>query len=126
MRMWLAAPFIVLALTVAGCGGGQATVEEVPGGPVQLTTPGGAALAPTATATAGATATATPTATTTGASSAGTTGTTTTQQTSTGTTSSGTASSGTQTTTGAATPTPPPGSPTQQYEDFCAQNPGAC
>ena len=128
MLLRLAAPFIVLAFTVAGCGGGQATVEEVPGGPVHLTTPGGAALAPAATATPGATATVTPTATTTGASSTGTTtGQTTTQQAASTGTSSGSSSGGTQApATGAATATPPPGSPTQQYEDFCAQNPGAC
>ena len=120
MLLRLAAPFIVLAFTVAGCGGGQATVEEVPGGPVHLTTPGGAALAPAATVT--------PTATTTGASSTGTTtGQTTTQQAASTGTSSGSSSGGTQApATGAATATPPPGSPTQQYEDFCAQNPGAC
>jgi len=118
MRLRLAAPFIVLAFTVAGCGGGQATVQEVPGGPVQLTTPGGAAIAPTATATAGATAT--PTATTTGASSSSS---TTPQQTSTSTT-TGAANGGTQ--APAATATPAPGSNAQQFEDFCAQNPGAC
>jgi hypothetical protein len=122
MRLRLAAPFIVLALTVAGCGGGQATVEEVPGGPVQLTTPGGAGLAPAATATATAGATATATATTPGASS-GTTGTTT-QQTASSGTSTGAANGGTQ--APAATATPAPGSSAQQFEDFCAQNPGAC
>jgi hypothetical protein len=133
MRLRLAAPFTVLGLVVAGCGGGQVAVQEVPGPPAQLTTPGGAALAPAATATPGVTATATPTATTTGASTGtsdgtGTTTATTQQQTSSTTTSSGSASDGgTQApATGEATATPAPGSPTQQYEDFCAQNPGAC
>jgi hypothetical protein len=127
-RLRLAATFIALPLTVAACGGSTVTVQEVPGGAVDLGVPGGgAALNPAATATPGATATATPTATTTGASS--TTGSTTTSQqspsTTTGTTSGGTQAPST-TTTGAATATPAPGSPSQQYEDFCAQNPGAC
>jgi hypothetical protein len=126
-RLRLAALPIVLALTVAACGGSKVTVQEVPGGAVDLGVPGGgAALNPAATATPGATATATPTATTTGAS---TTCTTSTSQTSASTT-TGSTSGGTQapstTSTGAATATPAPGSPTQQYEDFCAQNPGAC
>jgi hypothetical protein len=127
-RLRLAAPFIVLALTVAACGGSTVAVQEVPGGAVNLTTPGsGAALNPaaTATATTAAGATATPTATTTGASSTSS-STTTQQSASTGT---GSTDGGTQapsTSTGAATATPAPGSPSQQYEDFCAQNPGAC
>jgi len=119
MRLRLAAPFIVLALTVAGCGGGQATVQEVPGGPVQLTTPGGTALAPTATPTAGATAT--PTATTTSAASSSSTST---QPTTTSSTTAGAANGGTE--APAATATPAPGSNAQQFEDFCAQNPDAC
>ena len=126
-RLRLAALFIVLALTVAACGGSTVTVQEVPGGAVDLGVPGGgAALNPAATATPGATATATPTATTTGASSSTTT--TTPQQsasTTTGTTNGGTQAPSTSS-TGAATSTPAPGSPSQQYEDFCAQNPGAC
>src|SRR4051795_8317037 len=57
----LAVGIVVLAL--AGCGGAQVTVNEVPGGPVDLTVPGNAeALAPaSATATATATPTVTPT-----------------------------------------------------------------
>jgi hypothetical protein len=126
-RLRLAAPFIALALTVAACGGSKVAVQEVPGGAVNLGVPGGgAALNPAATPTPGATATATPTATTTGASS--TTTTTTSQQSA--STTSGSANGGTQapstSSTGAATATPAPGSPSQQYEDFCAQNPGAC
>jgi hypothetical protein len=129
-RLRLAAPFIALALVVAGCGGSKVVVQEVPGGAVDLGVPGGgAALNPAATATPTPTVSATPTATTTGASSSGTTGTTSTSQQSASTT-TGSTSGGTQapstTSTGAATATPAPGSPTQQYEDFCAQNPGAC
>ena len=125
-RLRLAAPFIVLVLTVAACGGSKVAVQEVPGGAVDLTMPGnGAALDPAATATATVSASATPTATTTGTSS---TSSSTTTQPSTATT-TGSANGGTaapSTSTGAATATPAPGSPTQQYEDFCAQNPGAC
>jgi hypothetical protein len=130
MPVRLAVPFIALGITLAGCGGGHVAVQEVPGPPAQLTTPGGAALAPAATATPSATAAVTPTATTTGAST-GTTGATTqatTQQQTSSSTSTGSTSGDTTQApaTGAATATPPPGSPTQQYEDFCAQNPGAC
>jgi hypothetical protein len=126
-RLRLAAPFIALALTVAACGGSKVTVQEVPGGAVDLGVPGGgAALNPAATATPGATASATPTATTTGAASSGTTST----SDQSASTTTGSANGGTQapstSSTGAATSTPAPGSPSQQYEDFCAQNPGAC
>ena len=57
----LAVPIVVLAL--AGCGGAQVTVNEVPGGPVDLKTPGTGAgfAAVTPTATASATPTETPT-----------------------------------------------------------------
>jgi|1185.fasta_scaffold446069_2 hypothetical protein len=117
----LAVPAILLAFLAAGCGGSQVTVEEVPGGPVQLTTPGKYdGLNPTPTATASATATATATVAGTG---------TTAQPQATPTQ----AASGT---TGGATPTPsdsangdqppPAGSDAQQFEEFCAQNPGAC
>jgi hypothetical protein len=126
-RLRLAALFIPLALTVAACGGSKVTVQEVPGGAVNLSVPGGgAALNPAATATPGATASATPTATTTGATSTGTTST----SDQSASTTTGSANGGTQapstSSTGAATSTPAPGSPSQQYEDFCAQNPGAC
>jgi hypothetical protein len=125
-RLRLAALFIALALTVAACGGSTVTVQEVPGGAVDLSVPGGgAALNPAATATPGATATATPTATTTGASSTGTTSTPDQSASTTGATNGGTQAPSTSS-TGAATATPAPGSPSQQYEDFCAQNPGAC
>jgi hypothetical protein len=125
-RLRLAAPFIALALTVAACGGSKVTVQEVPGGAVDLSVPGGgAALNPAATTTPGATATATPTVTTTGASSTGTTSTSQQSASTTGSANGGTQAPSTSS-TGAATATPAPGSPSQQYEDFCAQNPGAC
>lgn len=126
-RLRLAAPFIALALIVAGCGGSKVVVQEVPGGGVNYPVPGGGAeLNPAATATATASATATPAATTTGAS----TGTTSTTQqstsTTTGSTNGGTQAPSSSSATGAATATPAPGSSGQAFEDFCAQNPGAC
>ena len=46
-RVQLAAPIVALMLIVAGCGGSQVAVQEVPGEPVSLTVPGtGEALAP--------------------------------------------------------------------------------
>jgi hypothetical protein len=123
----LAAPIAMLALVAAGCGGTQVAYEQVPGDPPQLTTPGTAeAFAPTATPTptetpadttadTSATPTATPAA-----------GATTTPQTSTGDTSTGGAAA-TGTTDGSTNDQPPPaGSPAQQFEDYCASNPGAC
>src|SRR3954452_20792176 len=117
----LAAPAILLALTVAACGGSQVTVEDVPGAPVELSVPGKAdALAPTPTATASAPATATTTATS---------GTATTAQPQATATPAPATGGG-----GAAAPDdsantdqpPPAGSDAQQFEEFCAQNPGAC
>jgi hypothetical protein len=126
----LAVPVVMLTLAVAGCGGSQVAVQEVPGDdPVSLSVPGsGAALAPAATASATPTATETPEA---GAAQA----TATPDGTSNG---DGTAQSAPEGTTGggtaapdgednAATDQPPPaGSDAQQFEDFCAENPGAC
>jgi hypothetical protein len=115
---------LLLAVLLAACGGSTVTVKEVPGPPVALDEPGNAAqLAPTATATA----TATPSATATTTPSTGTgTGTTGSTGTSTG---SGTPSTGTGTqtgSTGTSTQPPPAGSDAQKFEQFCAQNPGAC
>jgi hypothetical protein len=128
-RVRLAAPFVVLMLIVAGCGGSKVTVQEVPGDPVSLSVPGtGEALAPQATATATGTATVTPTATTT--SDGTTTGQTPSNQTSastgTGTTGGGTAAPSTGTDSATNDQPPPAGAPAQDFEDFCAQNPGAC
>jgi hypothetical protein len=127
-RVRLAAPIVVLMLTVAGCGGSKVSVQEVPGDPVSLTVPGGAALAPQATATATGTATPTPTATTTGTGT--TTGQAPTDQTSastgTGTSGGGTAAPADGTDSATNDQPPPAGAPAQDFEDFCAQNPGAC
>jgi hypothetical protein len=120
---------LVLGALLAACGGSDATVQEVPGGPVALDEPGNAAaLAPNATASPTATASATPTATTTsgtGTTSTGTTGTTGTG-TSGGTGTTGTGTSGSTDSTGTTAQPPAPGSDAQKFEQFCAQNPGAC
>jgi hypothetical protein len=119
----LAVLTLLLGALLAACGGSTASVQEVPGPPVALDEPGNAAaLAPNATATPTATASATATPTT----SAGSTGTS-------GTGTSGTSTSGstpstsTQTGSTGTSPQPPaPGSDAQKFEQFCAQNPGAC
>jgi hypothetical protein len=114
----LAVPIIALAL-VAGCGGGsQVTVQEAPGEPVELTVPGGGeALAPTATPT--------PTPTEAPADTAAATATPAAPAEDPSTQ----APEGTEGGGAAAPDTgepPPPGSDPEQYEEFCAQNPGAC
>jgi hypothetical protein len=127
-RVRLAAPFVVLMLIVAGCGGANVEVQEVPGDPVSLSVPGNtAALAPQATATATGTATPTPTTDTT---SGATTGQAPTDQSSastgTGTAGGGTAAPSDGTDSATNDQPPPAGAPAQDFEEFCAQNPGAC
>jgi len=120
----LAVLTLLLGALLAACGGSTATVEEVPGPPVALDEPGNAAaLAPNATPTPTTTASATATPTTTsGSTSSGSTGTGTSSSGTTGTTPSGTQTGS----TGTSTQPPPPGSDAQKFEQFCAQNPGAC
>jgi hypothetical protein len=116
----------LLALAAAGCGGGNGAAPQVPGPPADVAIPE-SSQAPTAPKSdSSASPTATPDSTSTPDSSAsGSTGT------DTGTTAGGTASGGTTSPdTTADSPTndtaPPAGSDAQQFEDFCAQNPGAC
>ena len=122
----VAVPFIALSLTLAACGGNTVTVQEVPGDPVSLSVPGnGDALAPeaTPTPTVSATPTGTPDASTSQATPTPDAGTTQTAP-------EGTDGGGTEAPAGqdsATTDQPPPaGSDAQQFEDFCAENPGAC
>jgi hypothetical protein len=126
----LAVPLIMLVL--AGCGGEQVVVNNVPGGPVDLKTPG------TGEGFAAAKATATPTATPSGTPTddqaqtsetpAG--GTTSEAPTDTGTQTdpnSGGAAEAPATEDGGGTgEAPDPGAGKQEFEDYCAQNPGAC
>jgi hypothetical protein len=125
----LAVPIIMLSFAVTACGSNTVTVQEVPGDPVALTVPGtGEAFAPTPTATPSATPTTTPEAGTAQATPTATApasnggATQTTPQDTTG--------GGAQAPAGADSATndqpPPGGSDAQQYEDFCAANPGAC
>jgi hypothetical protein len=118
----LAVPIAMLTLALAGCGGATVTVEEVPGDPAQLTIPGdGAALAPAATASPTATPSATVDANTAAATptpDAAAAATPTPE----GTTGGGT----TAPDTAATAPTPAPGSSNDEFEAFCAENPGAC
>jgi hypothetical protein len=122
----LAVPLIALVLA-AGCGGNQVTVQEVPDGPAELGVPGTAAgLAPTATATPTGTAT-TATAeqsTATGEATPDGTGTDTTGTTDDTTTGDTTAPETDD--SGTSDQPPPAGSSGDEFEDFCAQNPGAC
>jgi hypothetical protein len=129
----LVIPIAVLALTVAGCGGGsKVVVKEVPGGSVELTVNGGDALAPkaTPTATAGASETPAPDASGTTANGAAPTQAQP-QSTTQPTQPAPTATAPPSTQGGGATApdpnaTPPPGASKQQFETFCQQNPGAC
>jgi len=129
----LVIPIAVLALTVAGCGGGsKVVVKEVPGGSVNLTVSGGDALSPKATATPTVSASETPTPDASGTTSGGAAPTQTQPQ---GTTQptqpAPTATAPPSSQGGGATApdpnaTPPPGATKQQFETFCQQNPGAC
>ena len=125
-----------LVAGAAGCGGSELDYQEVPGPPAAVPIPtetvsdsasGDANATPTPTATAE------PGGTTAPSDQSGSTG-------SSGTTDSGTGTAATGTTGtdsgGATAPAeedsaandtaPPAGSDAEQFEDFCAQNPGAC
>jgi hypothetical protein len=126
----LAVGITALALALAGCGGAQVTVNEVPGGPVDLKTPGsgeGFAAAATATATATPTPTETPAEGTAEAAPTATAVPDTTTPDATGTQAdpNGGAAAPADDGTGAAQP-PDPGASKDEFEDYCAQNPGAC
>jgi hypothetical protein len=126
---------VALAAFAAGCGGSEVDYEEVPGPPVEVSIPsetvesGGNADAD---ATPTPTATPEPGSTTAPSDQSGSTGT------APSTDSGDTASSDTSGTDsgGATAPAdedsaandtaPPAGSDAEQFEDFCAQNPGAC
>jgi hypothetical protein len=122
----------LLAVVVAGCGGSDNAAMQVPGPPADVTVPQ-SDTAPGSGSGNGASATATPTTTatpdsSTGGGTSGDTGTTT-GSTGTGTTgdTNGATAAPDTSTDSATNDTPPPdGSNAQQFEDFCAQNPGAC
>lgn len=119
MRLALTAA-VIAALALSGCGGEQLEADEVPGAPAALTLPPDEGL-PTPAADADGDADATPTPTPTADASAGTTG---------GTTAApavtpAAPATGT-TTTQAPTSTTGGAGADGNFEDFCAQNPGAC
>jgi hypothetical protein len=118
----------LIAMSVAACGGSKVAYQQVPGEPVDLSVPGsGEALAPEPTATPTPTPTETPEA---GAAQA-----TPTPDANAG---AGTTETAPQSDNGGAAEAPadpdsatndqppPAGSDAQQFEDFCAENPGAC
>jgi hypothetical protein len=124
----VAVPFITLTLAVTACGGSKVAYQPAPGEPVDLAVPGtGEALAPEATPT--------PTPTPTGTPEAGTAEATPTPDANSG---AGTTETAPQSDTGGGTEAPadpdsatndqppPAGSDAQQFENFCAENPGAC
>ena len=126
----LAVPICMLVFVLAGCGGATVAVQEVPGDPAPLDVPGtGEGLAPATTPTPTPTPTGTPDAEDTEATPApDASGTT--QDTQPQTAPEGTTEGGTEapTTDDSATTdqAPPAGSDAEQFEDFCAENPGAC
>jgi hypothetical protein len=122
----------LLALVVAGCGGSSVAYREVPGGPPELKVPGNAegfesgatptpTVDPDATETPDPDATETPTpeSTDTGEAPTGDTGA------AEGTTEGGTEAPATPDTEATDT-APPAGSDAEAFEDYCAENPGAC
>jgi hypothetical protein len=130
---------VALAVGAAGCGGSKVDYQEVPGPPADVTIPSdtgslGDSASGDATPTPTPTATAEPGGTTAPDTQSGSTGTTpstgtdsgTTGTTGTSGTDSGGASAPTQQDSASNDTAPPAGSDAQQFEDFCAQNPGAC
>ena len=131
----LVIPIALLCFGLAGCGGSsKVVVKEVPGGSVELTVPGGEALAPKATATPTVDASETPTPDASGTTSSGGAAPTQTQpqqsqtqpQQQAPTQSTPQSSQGGGATAPDASSTPPPGATKQQFQTFCQQNPGAC
>lgn len=124
----LAVPIAMLVLAVAGCGGDTVTVQEVPGDPAPLDVPGGASgLAPAATATPEATATETPDAGEAAATATPDAATTQAQPEATPDADpQGAAEAPAQEESPTTEQAPPAGSDAEQFEDFCAENPGAC
>jgi hypothetical protein len=126
---------VALAAFAAGCGGSEVDYEEVPGPPVEVSIPsetvesGGNADAD---ATPTPTATPEPGSTTAPSDQSGSTGTAPSPDTGdsassdTSGTDSGGATAPAEEDSATNDTAPPAGSEAQQFEDFCAQNPGAC
>ncbi len=122
----------LMAVVAAGCGSSDAAAPQVPGPPAEVTIPE-SSQAPTAAAGSNSDS---KSSTDSSSSSSDSSSSDSSSSTDTGTGSSdtGTGTTGdssggtTSPSTGTAdsTATPPAGSNAQQFEDFCAQNPGAC
>jgi hypothetical protein len=131
---------VALAFGAAGCGGSEVDYQEVPGPPADVTIPSDTSSLGDTSASGDATPTPTPTATaepggttapdsqsgSTGTAPSTSAGTGTTGTTGTSGTDSGGASAPAQQDSASNDTAPPAGSDAQQFEDFCAQNPGAC
>ena len=131
---------VALAFGAAGCGGSEVDYQEVPGPPADVAIPSDSSSLGDSSASGDATATPTPTATaepggttapdsqsgSTGTAPSTSAGTGTTGTTGTSGTDSGGASAPAQQDSASNDTAPPAGSDAQQFEDFCAQNPGAC
>jgi hypothetical protein len=129
----------LLAIVAAGCGGGDTAATQVPGPPADVTIPE-SDTAPGAgsnsessnsdnSTSSDSSSSDSSTSDSSTDSSSGDTGTGTTGDTGTGTTgdaNGGTAAPDTGTDSASNDQAPPSGSDAQQFEDFCAQNPGAC
>jgi hypothetical protein len=122
----------LLALAAAGCGGGEELAPQVPGPPAEVKVPQAAQAPGDAAAAAqnaaGDSDTSTDSTTGTDDSSGSASGDATATPTpAAGTDQSGGTAAPDTTADGPTNDTPPPdGSNAQQFEDFCAQNPGAC
>ena len=129
---------VALAAGAAGCGGSEIDYQEVPGPPADVAIPSesveGGGAGDDASATPTPTATAEPGGTTAPSDQSGAAGTAPSASTDTGATDtsgtagtdSGGATAPAQEDSAANDTAPPAGSDAQQFEDFCAQNPGAC
>ena len=126
----IAVPFIVLTFAVTACGGATVAYEPAPGEPVDLSVPGNSdALAPAATPTPTPTPTGTPDPNDATAESTATPDANTgadTAQTAPQDDGQGAAQAPAEQDSATNDQPPPAGSDAQEFEDFCAENPGAC
>jgi hypothetical protein len=123
----------VLALTAAGCGSGEADAPQVPGAPADVTIPDGeapeqaaASAQDQANSDSSSSSDDSTSSDDTSSSDTGTSDSTTGDTGTTGDTSGGTAAPDTGTDSAGNDTAPPAGSNAEQFEDFCAQNQGAC
>ncbi len=121
----------LLTLAVAGCGGGEDLAPQVPGPPAEVKVPQAAQAPGDAAAaaqnTAGDSDTSTDSTTGTDSSGSASGDATATPTPAAGADQNGGTAAPDTTADGPTNDTPPPdGSNAQQFEDFCAQNPGAC